>query len=280
MVTVLLLTGVASAQEEPPQTGTDPRDFANKFMPYFRYTELENGLEQNELVLFGLIALDPKIAFTYEVPLGYERDISETELFDPVTGTCSPGTIPGGGFPLPNPLPALEGDCKETGIGDMNVRLLFRAGSGLGGDWLTGVQLNFPTANEDVLGSETFSIAPNITYVRDLKGYPAPGAFFALMNFYQQDVYRDADRDYQNMYIGRWFFMLPLSKKYKIYTLPELQPIYDFRRSHFSFWIGPEFGKMLGPGNIIYAKPGFGVGADADEGDRDFSFEIGWRKFL
>ena len=25
-----------------------------------------------------------------------------------------------------------------------------------------------------------------------------------------------------------------------IYALPEMQPIYDFENSHFSFWIGPE----------------------------------------
>jgi len=36
------------------ETGTDPRDFAPKFMPYYRYTELENGLEENVLTLFGL----------------------------------------------------------------------------------------------------------------------------------------------------------------------------------------------------------------------------------
>ena len=48
MLVALLLTGVANAQEGgQPQTGTDPRDFANKFMPYFRYTELDNGLVQN-----------------------------------------------------------------------------------------------------------------------------------------------------------------------------------------------------------------------------------------
>lgn len=275
----VLIPGNAMAQEGE-QAGTDPRDFANKFMPYYRYTELENGLEQSELVMFGLIALSPKVALTYEIPVAYERDVSETALFNPGTGGCDPGTAPGGGIPLPNPVPIgpLEGDCKETGIGDMNIRILFRAGSGWGGDWLTGVQLNFPTANEDVLGSETFSIAPNVTYVRDLKGYPAPGAFFALMNFFQFDVFKDEGRSHQNLYIGRYFFMLPLNKKHKIYTLPEVQPIYDFRTSHFSFWIGPEFGKMLGGGNIIYAKPGFSVSPDSE--DREFTFEIGWRKFL
>ena len=43
---------------------------------------------------------------------------------------------------------------------------------------------------------------------------------------------------------------------------------------------GPEFGKMLGPGNILYIKPGWGVDSDELQGDRKFTFEIGWRKFL
>ncbi len=97
MFLVLLMTGVTAAQEGgAPQTGTDPRDFANKFMPYFRYTELENGLVQKETVLFGLFALSPKMALTYEVPLAYERDISDTALFKPTNGDCDLG----GGSPV------------------------------------------------------------------------------------------------------------------------------------------------------------------------------------
>ena len=38
-------------------TGTDPRDFGNKFMPYYRYNKIDNGLESHEAVLFGLISL-------------------------------------------------------------------------------------------------------------------------------------------------------------------------------------------------------------------------------
>ena len=283
MLVVLLLAGVASAQEGgAPQTGTDPRDFAPKFMPYFRYTELANGLEQNELVMFGLFALSTKMALTYEIPIAYERDVSGTALN--VGGSCLGGgpPIPPGGPVIPGGIlvDGLEGDCKETGLGDGNFRLLYRSGSALGGDWLIGAQFNIPFADEDVLGSETFSIAPLVTYIKDLKAYPAPGAFFALMNFYQFDVFKDAARPDQSMYIGRYFVMLPLSKKYKLYALPEFQPIYDFENSHFSFWVGPEFGKMMNSSNILYLKPGWGVSPESAQADRDFSFEFGWRKFL
>ena len=34
-------------------TGTDPRVFSDKWMPYYRYTELDNGLIQQDLTAFG-----------------------------------------------------------------------------------------------------------------------------------------------------------------------------------------------------------------------------------
>ena len=50
VLTGLGMPGASAEEKPPPQTGTDPRDFAPKFMPYVRHTELENGLEQTALV--------------------------------------------------------------------------------------------------------------------------------------------------------------------------------------------------------------------------------------
>ena len=74
-IACLLLTPFLSIAQE---TGTDPRDFAPKFMPYYRYTELENGLENNALTLFGLYAFTPKFAMTYEIPVAYKNDVTDT----------------------------------------------------------------------------------------------------------------------------------------------------------------------------------------------------------
>ena len=281
-----VLTGLgmpgAWAEEKPAQTGTDPRDFAPKFMPYIRHTELENGLEQNETVLFGLFAFSPKFAMTYEIPLAKDVDISDTALRNPTTGVCGPaGFLPGGGVTIPSGLTGFEGDCEETGVGDMNLRFLYRTDwKALGGDWLVGAQFDFPTASEDVLGSESFLAAPMFAYIRDLPQWPGPGAFIAAMNFYFFDLSKDSDRADTSMYFGRWFAMLPLSKKHKIYALPEFQPVYDFENDHASYWIGPEFGKMFAPGRIGYIKPGWGIDPDDTEGDREFTFEIGFRYFF
>ncbi|UCG71266.1 MAG: hypothetical protein JSV45_08270 [Chromatiales bacterium] len=272
------------------ETGTDPRDFAPKFMPYYRYTELENGLEQNEAVLFGLFAFTSTFAMTYEIPVAMDRDVSDTSLRNPNFGQpdepkCA-GVLEGGGSPtLPNGTP-VEGDCEETGFGDMNLRFMYRTKwDFLGADWLIGAQFDLPTANEDELGSETFAVAPLVAPVWNLDFWPGPGAFAALMNFYFIDAWKDSQRDDINMYVGRWFFMLPLRAPGPgifdgIYLLPEAQPIYDFDDDEFSFWIAPEIGKILAPGVITYLKPGWGVDPDEGNGDRDFTFEFGFRYFM
>ncbi len=41
------------------KTGTDPRDFSLKWMPFYRYTKLENGLTQQDLTAFGTVPFTP-----------------------------------------------------------------------------------------------------------------------------------------------------------------------------------------------------------------------------
>ena len=295
LLTACLLTALgllalnAHAADQPAggdgdATGTDPRGFSPKFMPYFRYTELENQLQEQAVTAFGLLKLSERAALTYEIPVGFKRDVSDTGLRDPETGECG-GALQGGPPVLSGGLPT-DGDCEETGLGDMNLRFMYKLGSGLGGDWMIGSQFNFPTASEHLLGSEQFQLGPMVTYVRDFEWWPAPGSFGAFMNFYFFDVFGEGDRDDVSYYLGRWFMMFPLTSPDKgpllggWYALPEFQPMYDFEEDHFSFWAGPEFGKILAPGRILYLKPGFGVDPDADKGDRDWSFEMGIRWFL
>ncbi len=278
----------AVAQEEGEgigEAGTDPRDFAPKFMPYYRYTELENGLEQNEVVVFGLVAFSNKFAMTYEIPLAMERDVTNTAL-NGAGGTPGVCSAPTGQVPVPPATPTLpngikaEGDCEETGLGDMNLRFMYRLDwNFLGADWLVGSEFWFPTATDDVLGTEKFRIAPMITPIWDLGFWPAPGAFMALMNFYEFDAFGETSRGDISMYKGRYFWMLPLHRS-GIYALPEIQFIYDFENSDSSFWFGPEFGKLLAPGRIIYVKPGWGIATDSLSGERDFTFEFGFRYFF
>ena len=248
------------ADEPPPDTGTDPRDFAPKFMPYFRYTELENGVTENNMSIFGLIAFSSDFAATYEFPIALEREAPAGGLGPPTNPNNQAG--------------------EETGMGDLNMRFMYKDAEHLaigntGFIVMPIVELWFPTASEDVLGSNLFQLAPGFAVVGDMGFWPH--SFVALMNFYQFDVYGDDDAGDVSFYKGRWFFMLPFPTL--TYLMPEMQPIYDFETDEFSFWIGPEIGQIVGEGKILYIKPGWGI--DNDQGfDRDFTLEFGWRWFF
>jgi hypothetical protein len=286
MVAIVIASPAVAQEGGKQETGTDPRDFSPKFMPYYRFTELENGLENQSLTLFGLHAFTPKFALTYEIPVAYKNDVGGTALNNG-DGTCGPGGFfpPGEGLP-PISIPGVTGNCQETGMGDMNLRFMASSDVGwLGGDWIFGVQVDLPTASQNFLGTEQFRLGPMFAYVRDIPQWPGPGAFVAAMNFYFFDVFSDKDVDDTSMWVGRWFVMLPLRKPGPglfdgLYALPEFQPIYDFETDEFSFWVGPEIGKMLSPKHVVYLKPGWGVKPESLSGDREFTFEIGWRYFM
>ncbi|MCZ6837529.1 MAG: hypothetical protein O7G85_17265, partial [Planctomycetota bacterium] len=146
------------------------------------------------------------------------------------------------------------------------------------------LELTLPTATNDVIGGEALIVSPGFVVVADLPGDAPFGlGFIAMMNFFDFDAFKDDKRESTTRYRGRWFWMQPLRPPGPnlfdgIYVLTEFQPVYDFMESDFSFWIGPEFGKIVSDGFIIYAKPGWGI--DTDEVDRDFTFEFGMRYFF
>ena len=277
-------------------TGTDPRDFSSKFMPYFLYTKLENDLTVKQMNLFGMYAFTTRFAMTYDLPIAKEIDYSDVPAFQSGTGGIGPGSgfgeVPSGGVPFDD----LDPDGDVVAMGDLNLRFFFRPpelewsfddgnsmGKKKGISLMPLVEMTFPTATEDVLGGESFILSPGFVVVTDIPGDPPFGlGFFAMMNFFDFDVFKDDSRESTTRYRGRWFWMQPLRKPGPgmfdgLYILTEFQPVYDFMESDFSFWIGPEFGKAMEWG-AIYAKPGWGI--DNGPTDRDFTFEVGFRYFF
>ena len=300
----------ALADEVKDNTGTDPRDFSPKFMPYYRYTELENDLEVQEFTLFGMYAFTPKFALTYEWPIAKEIDYSDVSEFKQFKqsggGSDLPpiGNQPGGGGGLP--LNDLEDDGDVVGMGDLNLRFFNQIDSWrfkfMDGQknfsFFPVIETTLPTATKDVLGGEAWILSPGLTVVTDMpfKSPPLGLGFFAMMNFYDFDAFKDNRREDTSRFRGRWFWMQPLSMPGHVknpgdtslhifdlaglYLLTEFQPVYDFEEEEFSFWVGPEVGKIIKDGVIGYAKPGFGVDPDEGDGDRKFSFEVGFRYFI
>jgi hypothetical protein len=233
-------------------------------------------------------AWSTKMALTYEIPFARYYNIRGTEAcasFEE-TGECF-GNVPGGGTPeFPRGFEG-RGLGQIVGVGDSIFRLIMNFDWNLfGGGFLPGLDLTFPTASEPVLGGQSFVAGPIFTHVWDMKFWPAPGAFFAMMNIFQFDVHRDPERPEVGRFLGRWFIQLPVQKSQMLYILTEMQPVYDWKTEHFSFWIGPEFGKAFKPGEFfrnggaIYFKPGFGIKPKEEFGDRKWTFEFGFRYFL
>ncbi len=290
-------------------SGNDPREFSSKFLPYYRYTELENDLEVNEFTLFGFFAFNPRFGMTYEWPIAKEVDYSDVSEFKAFqagggdSGLPPIGENPGGGGDIP--FSDLEDDGDVVGIGDLGLRFFLRPRQlewGYMNDTknfsiMPLVEFTVPTANKDVLGGEAFIASPGVVLVFDLpfEKPPLGLAFIAMMNFFDFDVWKDKSREDTRRFRGRWFYMQPLTmpafmknpedKSFHIfdtsglYLMPEFQPVYDFEEEQFNFWVAPEVGKILREGTIVYAKPGWGV-MNSDDSEREFTFEFGFRYFM
>ena len=254
---------VKEAVKEDP-TGTDPRSFTDKWMPYYRHTELENGMTQQDVTAFGTVGFSSRVGMFYEVPFAQYRDFSDV-----------PGFPPGA-------------DSDALGLGDIDLKFLYRPGAleftygkdgGMGASVLLGTDFVFPTATNEALGGDAFLFAPIVALVADM---PLHG-FVAMLNLYFFDVYKEASAPKTSRYVGKWFYMQPLTPPGPwwggFFLLPEFQPVYDFETEEFSSWIGVELGKMLAPGKIAYIKPGWGID-NSEDIDRKTTFEVGFRWFF
>jgi len=243
-------------------TGNDPRVFSNKWMPYYRSTELENGLKQQDLTAFGTMRFSDRLGMFYEVPLAQYRDLSD--------------------------VPGVPAGTDAIGMGDIDLKFLWRPkatdwtfgeGGKKSGSLMLGTDFVLPTATDDALGGNALLFAPIVGFVWDM---PLHG-FIAMLNLYYVDVYKEEDAPDTSRFVGRWFYMQPLSKPGPwyggLYAMPEFQPIYDFETDDYSSWLGLEFGKMFAPGRIGYIKPGWGLD-NSEPVDRDFTFEVGFRWFF
>jgi hypothetical protein len=248
-------------------TGNDPRAFGTKWSPFYKSQELENGFTQQDVTMSGVYAVTPNFGVFYEMPLAQYRDFSDVE-----------------GYPedAPNDV---------VGVGDLSMKFIanikpldFSYGKGSEtnkktGGIILGVDLILPTATHPLLAGNSFKMSPIVGLVVDT---PMHG-FFAMLNLYYFDVYKTDAAPKTSMYVGRWFYMQPLTPPGKwwgmIYLMPEYQPIYNFETKDFSSWLGVELGKIISEGNVAYIKPGWGLGND-QQTDRKVTLEIGYRYFF
>jgi len=252
---------------EKDATGNDPRAFTDKWTPFYRYQELENGLTQQDATASGTIAFSEYVGVIFELPLAQYRDFSE------ISG-------------LPKDAPA-----SVIGVGDVSLKFLARLNpldfsygepgemNKKTGSIILGADFVLPTATNPLLAGNSFKLAPILGLVIDTPMY----GFFAMINLYYFDVYKTDAAPTTSLYVGRWFYMQPLTPPGEwwglFFLMPEFQPIYNFETKDFSSWIGVELGKIIVDGQVAYIKPGWGLG-NSEQTDRKFTFEFGWRSFF
>jgi hypothetical protein len=238
-------------------TGTDPRAFTDKFMPFYRFTELENGATQQSMTALGTVGFSPSVGMFYEVPLSVHTD--------------------------------LPGSAQESiGMGDVNFKFLIKPKAWeftygkdgeKKGNVMWGTDYTFSTATDDAAGGNSFLFAPILAVVLDM---PFHG-FLAALNLYYFDVFKDDLAPDTSRYVGKWYYMQPLTRPGPwyggLFLLPEFQPVYDFETEDFSSWFGLEIGKLAGEGKIAYIKPGWGID-NSEPTDRKSTFEAGFRWFF
>lgn len=173
-----------------------------------------------------------------------------------------------------------DADVDESGIGDTDIRLLkvFTLDKQTGQAWAGGLEFFLDTAEEDVLGSGTNSIGPQIFWVQFFKG-----GLFAPGFQWKKSWSEDAGRDETDQYVIDLNYLKMADDKLSwFFTDPQL--LFDNENDIEFAIIDFEFGWMMAnwnpdaKGQSFYVRPSIGVGADRPtEGSIEVGYKwVGW----
>ncbi|MFB3146815.1 MAG: hypothetical protein ACE1ZO_06780, partial [Nitrospirales bacterium] len=178
--------------EEVVDNGTDPGSLGLKFLPYYRYTELDNGVIDSDAMTFFTmvpIPITPFTALVFEWPVSKYRDYSA--LFTP-TGEMigdPEGSAPG----FPGGVPFIEGVARPRvirqniqGFGDFRIRLIQGVGmaKSIKTIFLAGGDIVLPWASDYTLSAGAYQVAPMFAHVTNFN----PLSFIAVLHFYFFDA--------------------------------------------------------------------------------------------
>lgn len=187
----------------------------------------------------------------------------------PVPSGQDDGTS-GGQFPRPGGInPALADFDTETGLGDLNVfaAYLFDTGNPAVSFGL-GPQLTAPTASEDALGSEKWSVG----LMNVLFNGSSPRFQYGYLLSYQASFAGEDDR--QNVSVGAFqpfaFYQLGAGR----YLRGAPIWVYNFENDNYSVPLGVGLGQVIKKGKTVYnvfVEPQFSV---ADDGPGQPEWQI------
>jgi hypothetical protein len=136
-----------------------------------------------------------------------------------------------------------------------------------------GLEVFFDTASEDVLGSGTTSLGPQVFYVKFL-----PRGLFAPGLQYKFSVDEDTGRsDTEQILIDLNYLLMARDKQSWFFTDPQI--VFDLENDIEFIIVDFEFGWMMSKwtdlkGHSIYIRPSIGIGSDRPV---DGSVELGYK---
>lgn len=169
-----------------------------------------------------------------------------------------------------------DNDFEESGFGDVDIRFLsiFSLNKESKTAWAGGLELFLNTASEDVLGSGTTSVGPQLFWVKFL-----PSGLFAPGIQYKRSIDEDKGRqEVDQILLDFNYLRMAGDKKSWFFTDPQV--VFDRETEKEFMIVDFEFGWMMTswfenlPGHSFYVRPSVGLGHDRPT---DGSFEVGYK---
>lgn len=166
-------------------------------------------------------------------------------------------------------------EVDDSGFGDMDMRFLTVPYLDVTKKqaFAIGLEVFFDTASEDVLGSGTTSLGPQVFYVKFL-----PRGLFAPGLQYKFSVDEDTGRsDTDQILIDLNYLLMAGDKQSWFFTDPQI--VFDLENDIEFIIVDFEFGWMMSKwtdlkGHSIYIRPSIGIGSDRPV---DGSVEVGYK---
>lgn len=223
----------------------DPTDFKTRFETRLEYQSLQNGGSRTLLVPRYERAFSKLLGARIEVPYVWAD-------------------------------PDRPGTSAEHGIGDVVLRLNYRAARGAGYAVVLSPELSLDTASDDQLGTGKYVFQPTAYASLDAPKYKS-----VIFPFVQQfwSIGGDDNRNDINTtllrvgLLSRW--------PHRFYTFVEPSLYIDWERdAHTGFTLELEVGRLMTRNLAIWARPGVGLAGDNLPGIYNWNFEVGFRYFL
>jgi hypothetical protein len=223
----------------------DPTDFKTRFETRLEYQSLQNGGSKTLLVPRYERAFSKMLGARIEVPYVWDD-------------------------------PDGPGVTGEHGIGDIVLRLNYRAARGEGYAVVFAPELALDTASDDRLGTGKYVFQP-AAYA----SFDAPRYKSVVFPFVQQfwSIGGDDSRGDINTTLLRIGLLSRWPNRFYSFVEPSLYIDWE-RDAHTGFTLELEVGRLLNRNLAIWARPGVGLAGDNLPGIYNWNFEVGFRYFL